>query len=155
MPGAREFLLYDPKEEMTQQIFVKTDSNSEAANLPHKRTTKTIYEPTRKRTKYFERVSLIAFEGSTLTLLGLLKYEPTALDGKGAFQMTEVAGFLAGGLKECQRMLEKQVANLKGFLTLCGILTGLFGLISYFVIYGKISRYIVNKRLEQMQQEEL
>jgi hypothetical protein len=49
----------------------------------------------------------MAFEGSSLTLLGLLKYDPTALNGKGAFQMTQVAGFLAGGLKECKKILEK------------------------------------------------
>ncbi len=91
---------------------------------------------------------MIAFEGSSLTLLGMLKYDPAADNGKGAFQMTEVAGFLAGGAKECKKLIVKQITTYQGFLTLCGLLTGLFGLVSYFIIYNKTKKMLVKRRLE-------
>ncbi len=48
---------------------------------------------------------MIAFEGSTLTLIGLVKYDTET----NAFKMTEISGIVAGGLKECKKLMERKI----------------------------------------------
>ena len=57
---------------------------------------KSVYNFSKKSYDYFEKLSLIAYEGSGLTLLGFLEYNPQ----KNTLRMTKLSGFVAGGLKE-------------------------------------------------------
>jgi hypothetical protein len=86
-------------------LIVKPGKYAKGINLPHKRSTKSTYDYQKKTTTYYEKLSLIAFEGSSLTLMGLVKYDPAANNGKGAFRMTDVSGFIAGGLSECKKLI--------------------------------------------------
>lgn len=57
----------------------------EAINLPQKRkfSFEVIGENNQRRA--YETLSLIAYEGSALTVLGLVKFDPFANNGEGAF----------------------------------------------------------------------
>ena len=50
----------------------------------------------------------MALEGSSLTLLGLVKYDST----KDAFEMTELFSVLSGGLYEAKRCLDERIGVL-------------------------------------------
>jgi len=63
------------------------------------------YNPINKRSEFYEKLTMFAYEGSSLTLMGLVKYDKNANNGQGGFIMTEVGGFLAGGLKECKKLI--------------------------------------------------
>jgi len=60
-------------------------------------------------TRFVEKLSFIAYEGSTLTLLGILKYD-TKLQ---TFTLSSVSGILAGGAEECLRFVDEQIRDLK------------------------------------------
>lgn len=60
-------------------------------------------------TRFVEKLSYIAYEGSTLTLLGILKYD-TKLQ---TFTLSSVSGILAGGAEECLRFVDEQIRDLK------------------------------------------
>jgi len=59
-------------------INIEPGHHAAASNLNQKRITKNFYDYDRRRTVFYEQVSLIAYEGSTLTLLGWLKYDPVS-----------------------------------------------------------------------------
>jgi len=60
-------------------------------------------------TRFIEKLSYIAYEGSTLTLLGILKYD-TKLQ---TFTLSNVSGIIAGGAEECLRFVEEQIRDLR------------------------------------------
>ena len=64
-----------------------------------------LYNSIQKKTEVYEKVSLIAFEGSSLTLLGLVKYDPVS----DTIKMTNVSGIVAGGFKECKKIIENKI----------------------------------------------
>ncbi len=70
-------------------------------NLKHKRVSKTDYSFINKRQEFYEKLTLIAYEGSSLTLMGLVKYDKA----QGSFMMTNVGGFIAGGVSECKKVI--------------------------------------------------
>ena len=55
-----------------------------------------------------ELVKYIALEGSSLTLLGLVKYDAA----KDRFEMTELFSLLAGGIEEVKRCLGERIEVL-------------------------------------------
>jgi len=67
--------------------------------------------------------------------MGLVRYDHTANNGQGAFKMTDVGSFITGGVSECKRMINMEIANNQALMILTGILTGVcvisFGLIVY------------------------
>ncbi len=65
------------------------------------------YDTYAKKLKFYEKVSFIAFEGSSLTLLGLVKYDPKA----DQIKMTDVSGFVAGSFKECKKIIMNEIHN--------------------------------------------
>lgn len=107
IPGASQFALIDPKDLSMKPVIVTPGTDALAANLSQKRKTKSVYAMDKRKHQYYEAVSMIAFEGSTLTLMGLVKYDTEAK----AFKMTEVSGIVAGGLKECKKIMEHKIQN--------------------------------------------
>ena len=68
----------DPNDDKLQELIVRPGKYAKGINLPHRRSTKYEYDSSKKKYTYYEKLSLIAFEGSSLTLMGLVKYDPTA-----------------------------------------------------------------------------
>ena len=60
-------------------------------------------------THFVEKLSYIAYEGSTLTLLGILKYDSKLQ----TFTLSNVSGIIAGGAEECLRFVDEQIRDLK------------------------------------------
>ena len=75
IPLVNQFLLLDPSGQGKQSMIVAPGSIAWGTNLKHKRTSKADYSYLNKRTEFYEKLSLIAYEGSSLTLLGLVKYD--------------------------------------------------------------------------------
>jgi hypothetical protein len=55
-----------------------------------------------------ENISLMALEGSSLTLMGTLAYNADT----GKLELTKVASFIAGGAKEAIRYLNDEIRQL-------------------------------------------
>jgi len=70
--------------------------------------------------------------------MGLVRYDPAANNGNGAFRMTDVSGFIAGGVSECKRLITHEIQNYKVLLSLAGVLTGICGLFCGLIVYKKI-----------------
>ena len=60
-------------------------------------------------TRFVEKLSYIAYEGSTLTLLGILKYD-TKLQ---SFTLSSVSAMIAGGAEECLKFVDEQIRDLR------------------------------------------
>ena len=60
-------------------------------------------------------VKYIAFEGSSLTLLGLVKYNADT----DSFDMTQLSNVLAGGCNEAKRCLTQHLSALKEIRLAC------------------------------------
>ena len=56
----------------------------------------------------YEKVKFIALEGTSLTMLGLIKYNKKTDN----FEMTELSMVLSGGLKEVQKYLSEKIDHL-------------------------------------------
>ncbi len=82
-------------------VIVEPGIKAHATNLTQQRKVHSTFDLEKKRHSIYETVSLIAFEGSTLTLMGLVKYD-AKLD---QIKMTDVKGIVAGGFKECKEIL--------------------------------------------------
>ena len=54
---------------------------------------------------YFELIKYSAFQGSSITLLGLVKYDAE----KDVFQMTELSALFSGGLTKAKTILSEQL----------------------------------------------
>ncbi len=52
---------------------------------------------------YFEHINYFAFEGSSVTVLGLISYNQRS----GSFEMTDLTALVAGGVKECKDYLKE------------------------------------------------
>jgi hypothetical protein len=69
--------------------------------------------------------------------MGLVRYDPSANKGLGGFKMTDVGSFISGGVSECKRMINMDIASSRALLALIGILTGVCVLSSCLVFYKK------------------
>ena len=78
-------------------------------------------------TQFIEKLSYIAFEGSTLTFLGLLNYDTE----QKKFTMSKISAIIAGGAQECVKYLTDELVDIKvSRITniLCATLTTLLAL---------------------------
>lgn len=132
---------------MNQSIVVAPGSSAYGMNLQHKRVSKTDYSFINKRQEFYEKLTLIAYEGSSLTLMGLVKYDKA----QGSFRMTNVGGFIAGGVSECKKLIQMQIADSKAFLVIIGVLTGICGLATGLILYKKYKERQMEKQIEQLQ----
>lgn len=99
----REFTLVDPVNPKESQMLVVPGSEAQAHNICRKRRFyKSVYDYNRKDTRNFDKLSLVAYEGSALSLLGMISYDPQT----DSFKMTQVSGFISGGLKEAIRFFD-------------------------------------------------
>ena len=62
--------------------------------------------------------------------------------------MTDVAGFLAGGLSDCKRLIKTEITNTKAIMTIIGVLTGVCGLFTGLIIYNKIKARMIERQIE-------
>ena len=60
-------------------------------------------------TRYFETLKYVAYEGSTLTFLGILKYDVQL----ASFTLSNVSLIVSGGAKECLKYLKEEIFELK------------------------------------------
>ena len=100
-----------------------------------------VFDIEKKRHSIYETVSLIAFEGSTLTLMGLVKYD-AKID---QIKMTDVKGIVAGGFKECKEILKKDIMNQKVIGWIIGSLTAVCALVCGVMLYTKYTENRVNR----------
>jgi ABC-type Fe3+-siderophore transport system permease subunit len=77
---------------------------------------------------------LIAYEGSSLTLVGLVSYNPET----NKFSMTDVLGFVGGGAKECFRMVEEQVSQWRMGRNLAAFVAGTLISVAVIMLYQKL-----------------
>ena len=78
-------------------INIEPGKLAEGINMKQKRSVKSKSSIFSLFFKGHEKLSLIAYEGSCLTLMGLVRYDKFANNGEGAFKMTDVLSFVAGG----------------------------------------------------------
>lgn len=83
--------------------------------------------------------------------MGLVKYDNT----QGCFKMTEVGGFIAGGVSECKRLIQMQISDTKSLLILSGVLTGIVGLFTGLILYNKYKERQMGLQIEQLQIKEI
>lgn len=143
-----EFQMIDPTDQNNKLMIITPGDHAQGVNLKHKRKSSSDYNFINKRSEFYEKLSLIAYEGSTLTLMGLVKYDKTAYNGQGGFKMTEVGGFLVGGLSECKRLINMEIADTKALLTVFGLLNGVCGLLIGLIIYNKIKARRMERQIE-------
>jgi len=98
-----------------------------------------------KKHKYYEKVSFIAFEGSSLTLMGLVKYDAKT----DQLRMTDVSGFVAGGFKECKKLIMKEINEIRAIGRIFGILTGVCGLVCGLILYSSYSEWRMKQILRE------
>lgn len=79
--------------------------DADCVNLKQTRDLKRTYYINTNRMEYFEHISLMALEGSSLTLMGTLAYNPNT----GKLELTNVASFIAGGAREAMRYLKNEI----------------------------------------------
>lgn len=71
----------------------------------------------------------MALEGSSLTLLGLVKYDA----GKDSFEMTELFSVLSGGIQEAKRCLAERIELLNGASQDCFVVAAIaLAITAYF-----------------------
>lgn len=90
-------------------IMVKPGPEADCINLPQTRSLSKVYYISTSRTDYFENISLMALEGSHLTLMGLLAYNSET----GKLELTKVSSIIAGGAKELIRYLNEEIRSMK------------------------------------------
>jgi len=56
----------------------------------------------------FDEVEYLAFEGTSLTILGLIRYDPT----RDCFEVGELTATLAGGMRDVREILLGHVTAL-------------------------------------------
>lgn len=122
--------------------------------MPQKRKFhKGVYDLNTNSPRFYEKLSLIAFEGSSLTLLGTLQYDAALNKGQGGFKMTDVGAIVAGGAKETLRYLIDQVQQWSTMKNVFIFFTGLFAALTVFSVYQRFQAYKVkairDKQLEQ------
>jgi hypothetical protein len=137
VPGSLQFALVDPADHKFAPLIVEPGYKAEAMNLTQHRKTESVYDSTKRKTDYFEKVSLFAFEGSTLTLMGLVKYDAKT----DQLKMTDVTGIVAGGFKECNEIIKKEIMTRTAYAWIIGGLTCVAVLIGGAVIYSKYSEW--------------
>ena len=97
--SGRKFMIFDEKKpDMKKVIHFEGDGLKES--LYFMKNVPSIREVLNLTT--YEEVKYLALEGSTLSFMGLVKYNMQA----DKFQMTEVGGIIAGGLDEAKRVLD-------------------------------------------------
>lgn len=132
-------------------MLVVPGNEAEGHNLPQKRKYyKGVYDHIKKSTEFYEKLSLFAYEGSSLTLLGTVSYDPA----QGAFKMTKLAGLVTGGLKECLRFFERKIQNIESLKHVLVFLTGLLGSITFIIMYQKFNGYRLRRRVAHIQEVE-
>ncbi len=52
--------------------------------------------------QYFEKINVIGLEGSSVTLLGLVKYDSQ----NDYYHLSQLSAIIAGGVKECRNVLK-------------------------------------------------
>jgi membrane peptidoglycan carboxypeptidase len=82
--------------------FITTDSLFKGRNLPAVRTLQKIPGSFLNPDKYEEKISFLGLEGSSVTLLGLVKYDSV----NNYFHLTQLSAIIAGGVKECKILLK-------------------------------------------------
>ena len=80
---------------------------------------------------YQDEVRYLALEGSTLTLLGLIKYDSQT----DSVEMTELVSVIAGGMDEVGRVLNEKIKTASKRFYTC-VLIG-----SLLLIIGGVSVY--------------
>ena len=105
LEGGGNIVLLDEKDPLESPLRV----NSASQKIDH------LYNVKQKRMAIEfvlnkELVKYMTLEGSSLTLLGLVRYNAT----KETFEMTELFSVLSGGLHEAKRCLTERIKVLKG-----------------------------------------
>jgi hypothetical protein len=134
--------MVDPIDQDNQFIVVEPGSYAEGLNLKYKRASTEKNFPVRE--SLYDKLTLVAYEGSSLTLMGLVKYDKA----QGCFKMTEVGGFIAGGVSEFKKMIKMQIASTKSFLVLIGVLTGICGFFTGLILYKKYKENQMKRHFE-------
>lgn len=70
-----EFQMIDPTDQNNKLMIVTPGNSAQGINLKQKRKSSSSYNFINSRSEFYEKLSLIAYEGSSLTLLGLVKYD--------------------------------------------------------------------------------
>ena len=140
----RNFMIFDEKKpDMKKVIHFEGDGLKES--LYFMKNVPSIREVLNLTT--YEEVKYLALEGSTLSFMGLVKYNVQA----DKFQMTEVGGIIAGGLDEAKRVLDVKIdfsKDLAAYSFTLGVLCLLIGGAAFYNWYS-------NKvRKEQIQREQ-
>jgi hypothetical protein len=63
------------------------------------------------RTVFYDRIKYVAFEGTSLSFLGLIKYDTK----RDTFVMTKLACILAGGIQEAKEVLNAKITSLNHY----------------------------------------
>ena len=105
MSMSKNCILFDERNPIESRTHLNINKDAlklnEVFNLRHKRKIKDNIDGI----SVIERVKYVALEGSSLTLLGLMKYNAD----KDRFDMTELASLLSGGISETVRSLQERL----------------------------------------------
>lgn len=82
-------------------IFNTVDTPLRGRNLPAVRTLQKIPGSFFVPDQYIEKINLFGLEGSSVTLLGLVKYESQ----NDYFHLTQLSAIIAGGVEECKNFI--------------------------------------------------
>ncbi|TNV82339.1 hypothetical protein FGO68_gene10271 [Halteria grandinella] len=147
----QEFVLVDPMSPKTSQMAVVPGNDAVGYNIARKRKFyKSVYDYNRRDSRNYDKLSLIAYEGSALSLLGMVEYIPQT----DSFKMTKVAGFISGGLRESLKFFDRQITEIRALWHLTAYLTGIFATITGFVLYSRYQKWRTELRMEQQRLEE-
>jgi len=82
-------------------IFNTVDTPLRGRNLPAVRTLQKIPGSFFVQDQYIEKINVFALEGSSVTLLGLVKYDSQ----NDYFHLTQLSAIIAGGVEECKNFI--------------------------------------------------
>ena len=143
---SKDCILFDEREPLSSRgkmAVLKVGKDGfkldESFNLRHKRSQENIWIP-------IDQVKYVALEGSSLTLLGLIKYNA----GSDQFNMTELSGILSGGIMEAKRALSEKLDMYQEQMNSCIILgVSLLGL-SFGLHYLRVWQDKRNKSIVEV-----
>eukprot|EP00347_Sterkiella_histriomuscorum_P009177 403342224 len=99
-------------------IMVTPGIDADCSNLPQTRTLHRQLYLNSGRIDWYEHISLMALEGSTLTMMGTLAYNSET----NQLELTKVASILAGGAKEAIRYLNNEIKTMSQLRLVFGVL---------------------------------
>ncbi|CDW72844.1 mitochondrial ubiquitin ligase activator of nfkb 1 [Stylonychia lemnae] len=102
-PKVQEFQLVS--DDGKHRAAVKPGDSADCINLTQSRSTHTQIRLRSPRIDYFERIQYMACEGTNLTLMGTVAYNAS----RNELQLTDVASFVAGGMKDAVSYLKKEI----------------------------------------------